>query len=101
MNWESESDNLTPFDDFRDARIRLGLWAKENLCSCGAQPDYTREAGLEGLLEFQKRFYDVLFSALKVREGAPKIETPPLALFRGRPRGDRSNVAELSRARQQ
>lgn len=60
-------ENVTPLENFRDARIRLGLWAKENLCSCGAQPDFTREAGLEGLLEFQKRFYDVLATALKAR----------------------------------
>jgi hypothetical protein len=72
MNWESESDNLTPLDEFLDARIRLGLWVKENMCSCGAKPDYTREAGLEGLREFQKRFYEVLATAMKVREGSPK-----------------------------
>jgi hypothetical protein len=52
-------------DNFRDARIRLGLWLKQNMCSAGAEPDYTREAGLEGLREFQKRFNEVLVAALK------------------------------------
>ena len=64
------NDNLS--DNFRDARIRLGVRVKQNMCSGGAEPDYTREAGLEGLQEFQNRFNEVLVVPLKVKEGSPK-----------------------------
>jgi len=40
------------------------------------EPDHTREAGLEGLSEFQKRFNEVLVAALKGKRGIPKIEPP-------------------------
>jgi len=66
--------NNNPYDNFRDARIRLGVWVKQNMCSAGAEPGYTREAGLEGLREFQKLFNEVLVAALKVREGNPPFD---------------------------
>jgi len=59
-------------DNFRDARIRLGEWVKQNMCAEGVEPDYTREAGLAGLQEFQKRFNDALVAALKVKRGGSR-----------------------------
>ena len=65
-------------DDFWNARVELDKWMEENMCIGRAQNTdpvrVQREAGLEGLREFQKRV-DAVFEEAHVYCEAKKSES--------------------------
>jgi hypothetical protein len=62
---------MASLDAFEDAKLKYVLWLKQKGLS-GNAPDYTREAGLEGLLEYRRNLYDVLIEAHKYCEAVKK-----------------------------